>query len=506
MVGVQGEEHAGARGQRRVARVASGHVDHQGGGGREQHQVGEVEERRREARQASVEPEGRHEQRTEVAEWGAQRGSRFRGLDLRPVVREKGHGEAGERGAGGHAGGKPGAPARQGRSDAALAGRRPGRFRGLPDHRRVARGGRGILARTRAARRKRAAAPLPIDPRSAATSRSKSRRAWTTAARLLSRIPAHSRGELPARRLIWRKAGPARRSAPAAGPLAAALTIATLASCGRWLSRATIASWRRASKRAGRAPRRRTSRRTLSMVGGPATPGQSIQGAPTKRPPSACPTPERSEPAIGWPPTKRRPRPQRRAAATIAPLVLPTSVTRARGGARRATRGRAKAIASTGMARITRSQPWSPRASEPAPACTAPRDRARRSTPPRSTPTTRTPGMRRRTARPIEPPISPTPTMAMRRNGATASDRPADGGGDDAELGHQLGELLGVDRLRAVGERHLGLVVHLDHDAVRSRRHGRARHRDHLVAETGSVARVREDRQMAQLLDDRDGG
>lgn len=41
-------------------------------------------------------------------------------------------------------------------------------------------------------------------------------------------------------------------------------------------------------------------------------------------------------------------------------------------------------------------------------------------------------------------------------------DAAADGRRDDAELGHELRELIFVERLRAVAERVVGIVVHLD--------------------------------------------
>ena len=44
------------------------------------------------------------------------------------------------------------------------------------------------------------------------------------------------------------------------------------------------------------------------------------------------------------------------------------------------------------------------------------------------------------------------------------------------------------------------------HDSVGARGDRRPRHRDHLVAQTGAVRWVRDDRQMRQLVHDRNGG
>ena len=44
-----------------------------------------------------------------------------------------------------------------------------------------------------------------------------------------------------------------------------------------------------------------------------------------------------------------------------------------------------------------------------------------------------------------------------------------------------------------------------DHDPVRPSRDRRARHRDHFVAQAGAMRRVGDDRQMRQLVHDRNG-
>ncbi len=68
------------------------------------------------------------------------------------------------------------------------------------------------------------------------------------------------------------------------------------------------------------------------------------------------------------------------------------------------------------------------------------------------------------------------------------------------DLVHHARELIGVDGLRAVGERLLGLVVHFDQDAVGADGDGGAGHGQHLVALAGAVARVDEDGQVAEPL------
>ncbi len=62
------------------------------------------------------------------------------------------------------------------------------------------------------------------------------------------------------------------------------------------------------------------------------------------------------------------------------------------------------------------------------------------------------------------------------------------------------GELVGVDGLRAVGERLLRLVVHFDDDAVGAGGDGGAGHGQHVVALAGAVAGVDEDGQVAEAL------
>ena len=128
--------------------------------------------------------------------------------------------------------------------------------------------------------------------------------------------------------------------------------------------------------------------------------------------------------------------------------------------------------------------------------------RAARAAPDRgSKPTTSAPSTRSRAARPIEPPISPTPRTAMRIGVSTvgqAACRPARAA--RLELAQVGRELVGEQRLRAVADRLLGARVHLDDDPVGARRGRGQRQRQHQVAPPGRVARVDDDRQVRELL------
>ena len=63
-------------------------------------------------------------------------------------------------------------------------------------------------------------------------------------------------------------------------------------------------------------------------------------------------------------------------------------------------------------------------------------------------------------------------------NQAAKSDAPPDRRRNNAQLAHQLRELFGIERLRAIGKRVIGIVVYFDQQTVctgghRSARHGR---------------------------------
>src|SRR6266849_3194054 len=82
----------------------------------------------------------------------------------------------------------------------------------------------------------------------------------------------------------------------------------------------------------------------------------------------------------------------------------------------------------------------------------------------------------------------------------------ADGGGDDAELGHELGEVSGLEGLRAIGKSVVGVVVDFDEQAVGAGGYGGAGHGRNFVAASGAVGGIGEHGQVRELLDDRDGG
>src|SRR4051794_13347887 len=195
-------------------------------------------------------------------------------------------------------------------------------------------------------------------------------------------------------------------------------------------------------------------------------------------------------------------------AAVTARLVEPTSVTTApRGAADRVSRTAADSRA-TGAATKTASASPTASAGEPAAASSAPRSIAVEVTPSAgSNPVTCAPA-RSRAARAMEPPMSPTPTTATRTS-RTLSDRRQALAGERRrllDLGRVLGEALGEQRLRAVADR-LGRVrVHLDDDAVGAHGGRRERQRLHERAPPGGVARVHDDRQVGELLEDRHGG
>ena len=95
--------------------------------------------------------------------------------------------------------------------------------------------------------------------------------------------------------------------------------------------------------------------------------------------------------------------------------------------------------------------------------------------------------------------MSPVPRMAMRsigmpldshasRRGNAAADRRS----NDAQLVHELGKLLGKERLRAVGHGLVGVGVHLDQQAIGTGSYRGARHRRNDVAEADAVRRIAE--------------
>src|ERR687892_280595 len=296
---------------------------------------------------------------------------------------------------------------------------------------------------------------------------------------------AHIAVLAPATRVMSRKLGPTW----SVSPWAAAWEARTFArTCGRWLKTATARSCAAGSTATGRAPTSTTKRcsrsyRRPSEFGS----GHRYHAAPWNRSARACSTPAVSAPAIGWPPTKRG----SSTSASRLCFVEPTSVT--------AQPGPAAASAPTGAQAKQSSAPSTASATEPASRPMAPRSSATRSrSGSRPYPTTSTSSTYSRAARPIEPPISPTPRTAMR----TRSDRgqllarELRGG---LELPQVIGELLRAERLRAVADRLLGAGVHLDDHAVGAGRRGGQRERLDEAAPARRVGRVHDDRQVGEL-------
>src|SRR4051812_12847456 len=185
------------------------------------------------------------------------------------------------------------------------------------------------------------------------------------------------------------------------------------------------------------------------------------------------------------------------AADTISRFVLPTSVTIAPGERYGGNSTSRATFASTGAARTTTS----------APVTLAVLSRA-------SIDTISTRGHLRAAALAIDPPIRPTPTMAIRRTERLDPPTPARDGfqtdaapdrrGDDPQFGHQALEVLREHRLRTVAERVIRIAMDFDDQSMGPRRHGGARHRCDLVTPSRAMARVDNDRQVAELLDDGD--
>src|SRR5581483_8856623 len=153
-------------------------------------------------------------------------------------------------------------------------------------------------------------------------------------------------------------------------------------------------------------------------------------------------------------------------------------------------------------------------------------------------PTTVHPAARR--AMPIEPPMSPSPRMAVRcviaprfdcqaryagpfRAPAAAligtpggrgcsrhrerrlADLASHGLTHLPDLLHGLAEIVEGQRLRTVGQGMIGTGVHLDDQAIGTTRHGRLGHRLDQMPFAGAVAGIGDDREMRQSLHDRNG-
>ena len=173
---------------------------------------------------------------------------------------------------------------------------------------------------------------------------------------------------------------------------------------------ATSASWRSGASDTTSAPSEATTERIFtSESSSVSSVGVSTHTALRNRSARAPATPSCSLPAMGWPPTKRL----SATAATMGAFTLPTSVT---SPAPAPSALRASAAAElTGVATNTMSAPsGGPTSSN------APRRRASAATASfSSVPVTRQPRSRR--ARPMEPPMSPVPTMAARWRASMAA-------------------------------------------------------------------------------------
>ncbi len=91
--------------------------------------------------------------------------------------------------------------------------------------------------------------------------------------------------------------------------------------------------------------------------------------------------------------------------------------------------------------------------------------------------------------------------MTMVQEGS--GDAAADCRSDDAQFGHQLSERSWIERLRSVGERVVGIVMHFDEQAVGSSGDRSAGHRRNFVAASGAMRRIGPHRQVRKFLDHR---
>src|SRR5215210_7157192 len=309
----------------------------------------------------------------------------------------------------------------------------------------------------------------------------------------------------PATRVMSRKLGPTCRSAsPCSSRRPAACEASTFAStCGRWLKTATSRSCVSASTATGRAPTSTTKRCRRSYSSPPdCSCGVRYQTAPWKRSARACSTPAVSAPAIGCPPTKRG----SGVRSTRSCLVEPTSVTTVSAPEASSASRTSSGSAPTGA---QAKQSWAPStasAIEPAARSMAPRSTAVCSrSGSRPNPTTSAALTYSRAARPIEPPISPTPRTAMRTPSPDGRELLSGQLGRRLELAQVGREVVRVERLRAVADGLLGARVDLHDDAVGAGRGRGERQRLHQRALSSRVARVDHDRQVRELAQHRHG-
>ncbi len=80
------------------------------------------------------------------------------------------------------------------------------------------------------------------------------------------------------------------------------------------------------------------------------------------------------------------------------------------------------------------------------------------------------------------------------------------GWSDGANLLHQFRELIGIERLHAIGKRALRVGMDFDEQAVRARRNCRSRHGRHFIAASSTVRGIGHHRQVRKALDHRNRG
>src|SRR5664279_5182543 len=311
----------------------------------------------------------------------------------------------------------------------------------------------------------------------------------------------------PATRVASRKLGPTagRRSDSSPSRPAACVTSRLASTCGRCETQAIRRSWVSASMALGRAPKLTSSRcrRSYSTPAVLPCAGVRYQLAPSKRSSRACSTPAVSAPASGCPPTNRSSEP----ASASSRLVEPTSLTTQSGPAAASARRTVSASAPTGAATNTTSASATAEPMSSAAMSMAPSSRALASTRSSGSYPHTCASARVRAARPIEPPISPTPRTATLKWPA-----PAPGASDAAQrLARQrggllhgagvVGEVLGPQRLGSVADGLVGVGVHLDDDPVGADGGSGERQRQHQVAPPGGVARIDDHWQVRELLE-----
>ena len=146
------------------------------------------------------------------------------------------------------------------------------------------------------------------------------------ASRLVSQTSGHMPGGLEAMRVMSRKPPAARRSSARWSMDRWSATVIRVAAVrwGTWDTTATMRSCSAGGIETTSAPRPDTiERRSAKARPSVRSVGVSTHTAPRKRVGSAPATPSRSEPAMGWPPTKRG----SSTASQMERLTEPTSVT-----------------------------------------------------------------------------------------------------------------------------------------------------------------------------------